>query len=1412
MPNRLSEAIASCCQRALETRPDAIIRLDADVDWPLVEAFSELKQRNQLKLLIRKPFEVDEFGEFVASADPVQANRWRNDSKRTEWVIVLGRFDGRMDAGLRNIRPVTKSEVFENWAEAELQGMRILGGDLSGANVVSLLRAIFEEAPTGTVESSQIRDYLSEVVHIGTLDAVQKEVWRLGLIPDSRLIDGGRQPHQRLRLNRDLVERLRNLDENAEAALREASTKDDKNIRRSAKGALEFSTTGEFSKLEKVEFDDLLSGLRKEAKPRGTSRWDLFKLLDHFGEHQVSVLNTLEELASAWHADQSDCVEAAFDGVEERVNVHGLDKTFEDNSEDPALRRPWTSGSFVLACESSDHDPLNASPLAGTPLTATLLEQFPSGLAYIEARKVLAKFEPWLASQALELLILVEEARTAVGAFVEAWCELARDVIENYSDDDNLIRCVQWLETIQARSKNSLDVDDREWVRLGPFHPFHLDPLHKIAAAATVWATPGAEDPPARIGEAIRWMRDRAYPAYPNLYSGKTALRRASTTPLTYRKDAPAFLPDTSDASGLKRVLEAISSYSPWFEDSSVTVLAIDPPRGGAIPGALNHWQSVGRVRRLATAIDADTLDTLDLEVEHLASNPDGQLTAGENIPAAEVVLRFASAMSSTGVATASLHATRGVHLALALREKSGFGFGPSTPQLEVQVAPQGQNDLVSLAQGLFGKIGGNSPLATLRPLLQTDDAAVLSKMADKADWVVFAAAGPLGLVAPKTINSTLHYVGRGSMGPYGLYVYAADGMFPVRRHLENVFKDKPVASLSAELLVDRLASWALDVGNAVLFASRGSATPKVAALTALHIAREDAGGSDYVLNLDELGWTSAWLDRGLRADFLVIRLQSNGSIVLRVVESKSQEGAEKVVVSNAQTHYEKGIRQVVALRSQLKKLLETPQSLAEDLRFANLVEHLMAAVLPRLESMDRDQRKAVLDLVNGFARRDPAIQVSTEGWVILTQPDVNAPRKIVMSDDTSLVWCGAPDVHAAFGGLPLHPVDPPEDDDGGNSGVETVDPSPEPPDIDTEQQEEAEQSVRDFILAARNHGFPLSSPDPVYILTGPTLVAAGLKLRPGEKLAPLQARLADVARDIGLGDRADKIVLENDSRPFTARLLLPNPHRYYPVLPATNLSPVVDAGYLPVWLGQEIDGRDHQSTLQSWPHMLVAGTTGSGKTTFMRSLLRQFGKHGCDRMQIVVVDGKGDTDYLGLLDKEMFPRAFPDVELGADRAVDALRWAVAEMDRRQDVIQQIARLPEHQGKGIKLPDLYAAALANGNTPPLLPLLVVIDEFADIMLVNRKSADEFESLVQRVTQIGRSRLVHLILATQRPDKETVKGAIKANLNARVILRLPTVADSLTVLGQGGAEKLLPHGDLLFQSGSGLPLRLQGYSV
>jgi energy-coupling factor transporter ATP-binding protein EcfA2 len=475
-----------------------------------------------------------------------------------------------------------------------------------------------------------------------------------------------------------------------------------------------------------------------------------------------------------------------------------------------------------------------------------------------------------------------------------------------------------------------------------------------------------------------------------------------------------------------------------------------------------------------------------------------------------------------------------------------------------------------------------------------------------------------------------------------------------------------------------------------------------------------------------------------------------------------------------------------------------------------------MAAILIRVDQLDLSKRQFVFDTVNALSRRK--IVPEFEGMVVLSQSGVNKELQVRrVNSELQIVWAGAPETNRVFGidapepVITAPPVESAPADESLAAGADEEGPAATKntvADMSTAQTKNAETALA-FIAAARIHGIPVVDDQPVYIQEGPSLFAVGFRLKEGTTIQPLRVRLADIARDIGLGDRANEMDVENDSEPRTVRVLLPRPDRHFPELPAIPKIAIGSGGYLPIYIGKTVDGTDWSTAVESWPHLLVAGTTGSGKTTFIRSILQQLKAYGSDKLQTVVVDGKGDTDYLGLLPPELFAPKFPDVQLGHQSAVAVLKWAIEEMEHRRKQIMGIAR-QSPSPQGVKAADLYRAALADQRTPPIVPLIIIIDEFADIMLASKKSAEQFEDMVQRICQVGRSRLIHLVLATQRPDKETIRGAIKANLNARAVFRLPTQADSMTVLGRAGAERLMLHGDMLFQHGTGSPIRLQGY--
>jgi len=349
------------------------------------------------------------------------------------------------------------------------------------------------------------------------------------------------------------------------------------------------------------------------------------------------------------------------------------------------------------------------------------------------------------------------------------------------------------------------------------------------------------------------------------------------------------------------------------------------------------------------------------------------------------------------------------------------------------------------------------------------------------------------------------------------------------------------------------------------------------------------------------------------------------------------------------------------------------------------------------------------------------------------------------------------------------------------------------------------------LFLACIHRGFPFEEPDIEKVTVAPALYSVSMALRAGASIRPIENALDDLAREVGV----PSISVENDpARPYHLRFVIARRDRKFPQLPEQQ-APLSDAdsqSYLGLYLGSTLDGRDYNSFVSSWPHMLVGGTTGSGKTTFIRSLLTQMNRIGPEYLNVLIVDGKGEIDYLNVLKTDHFVDSFPDVILGHINVMPVFEWLLKQEipSRREKLLAKAKEAIDKRPRSAR--ELYVEALVNSTMPLFAPIVVVIDEFAEIMLARGNEAQKFEQAVQQITQIGRSVLIHLLLATQRPDANVISGAVKANLDARIALRLPTHHDSMTILGTKGAERLTGKGDLLFQS-AGQPVeRLQAYNA
>lgn len=257
--------------------------------------------------------------------------------------------------------------------------------------------------------------------------------------------------------------------------------------------------------------------------------------------------------------------------------------------------------------------------------------------------------------------------------------------------------------------------------------------------------------------------------------------------------------------------------------------------------------------------------------------------------------------------------------------------------------------------------------------------------------------------------------------------------------------------------------------------------------------------------------------------------------------------------------------------------------------------------------------------------------------------------------------------------------------------------------------------------------------------------------------------------------------------------------------------------------LGKDIAGASVTADLARMPHLLVAGTTGSGKSVGVNAMiLSLLYKSTADDVRLILIDPK----MLELSVYEGIPHLLAPVVTDMKEAANALRWAVGEMERRYKLMSALGvrnlagcnekisaaaekcdplRDPFHNPAEAFDPDLPAPELER-----LPHIVVVVDEFADMMMVVGKKVEE---LIARLAQKARAAGIHLILATQRPSVDVITGLIKANIPTRISFQVSSKIDSRTILDQMGAENLLGHGDMLYlPPGTGLPMRVHGAFV
>ena len=343
-----------------------------------------------------------------------------------------------------------------------------------------------------------------------------------------------------------------------------------------------------------------------------------------------------------------------------------------------------------------------------------------------------------------------------------------------------------------------------------------------------------------------------------------------------------------------------------------------------------------------------------------------------------------------------------------------------------------------------------------------------------------------------------------------------------------------------------------------------------------------------------------------------------------------------------------------------------------------------------------------------------------------------------------------------------------------------------------------------------------------VDVLPGPVITRFEVQPAPGVKASRISGLAKDLARALSLKSVRVVEIIPGKS---VIGLEIPNEEREIVLLHSVLASDLYQQSESPLTmvLGKDISGDPVVANLAKMPHLLVAGTTGSGKSVAVNvMILSMLFKAGPDQVRMIMIDPK----MLELSIYEGIPHLLTPVVTDMKEAANALRWSVAEMERRYKLmsmlgVRNLAGYNQKIRDGLEANDPILDPLWNPNMavsedegpPPLghLPFVVIIiDELADMMMIVGKKVEE---LIARLAQKARAAGIHLVLATQRPSVDVLTGLIKANIPTRLSFQVSSRIDSRTIIDQGGAETLLGNGDMLFlPPGSGIPMRAHGAFV
>ena len=1077
----------------------------------------------------------------------------------------------------------------------------------------------------------------------------------------------------------------------------------------------------------------------------------------------------------------------------------------------------------------------------------------------------------------LAMLLVSREMRVDAARWHEAWLGL----LSMASADAKVLgvpdiaRAISELECEHVESLSG----DEDQIRFAPWHPVRLGGLANLATHGFPDGTlaKGAIVSPDSANEVFA-ARQFALPIVSAFNSGRGGYwfvdNGGKVGVYSYaRKKGGSVAPAATGGNYLSQMVRAFQAAHPWADETGISVLVVNPPSGTAMS---QFYKSLTRAygdRVQLTLISGPHADFPEINEEGMrvsarkTENLSDWLDA--NRPRGQIALVFSPVeVDVVGQENAAAVLSLGV------------GFGPkglSDPQTQITVNPaEGRSESLYMTKLL----GSQQP-----PVLQHwrnptgVEIEIANALLQTFEWVGFGvggyatadfgigeARGPIKLALlpidsyQLQISTDFHVA---------LIERLANPVLEVvQSRAEPSEVRQAIMSAVAASPVDLLTGFLKKFGPEEAF---GLVLASVAADTSIS---EKGESEDLIatVSLDRAMFTTGWVSmRQQRADLLKIVVPgglTDRPIELVVVESKATH-ATYLDPDRTKAPFAEAVEQVFSTARDLSKLLGQDadnHSWFFKLRRKALSRGIFRAVAshPRMARPGPSEKRIMERLTSAF--KDENSGIVLKGMVVASFIDAMRPFVCVSREETDMdltldltllsltrwdmqalleggaVMSGAPGkkthhstvvtpaqgrdegigadenpdpASANKGAVPLGAtIDlAPTGEGGGITSAPALE--PEAP-LDSQSEELGKKAFN----AARLYSKDIVDPKSVTVVSGPTFHLVSLKMMAGGNLQELQRREDDIARELGAGF----VSIENDDTQGRIRLLIPRKDRQHPAR-TRSADPLGDSisndHYLGIRVGVDLYNREHTSYISQWVHTLVAGTTGSGKTTFLRSIVSSLGDIGPHGVSYIIVDGKGGNDFIdanpsgfdievaaALGSDEPAYRANPEA-LGPKHAVSVVAWlAEVEIPRRRAVANEKAR---ELGTRWDARRAYIEDIREGRVPLLKPLVVIVDEFAQITLARDDNSKRFQEAVKEIAQLSRAYLVHLILATQRPDAQVVPPLIKANAPSRIALKLPALGDSITILAEKGAESLAGKGDLILKPIEGESIRLQGFS-